>query len=142
MNADEYMNERLEDQINWYDKKSISNQKMYKRLRNTELTASTSITFIAGFIPIYTFMVVVVGLLGMIVAIIAGVLSLHNYHENWIEYRSICETLRHEKYMYLTKNGVYAVDDPYAVLVERVESIISHENVNWAKLHNSNEGGN
>ena len=30
MNEEQYLNERLEDQINWYDKKSVWNQNIFK----------------------------------------------------------------------------------------------------------------
>jgi hypothetical protein len=140
MNERDYLEQRLEEQINWYDQKSIHNQKMYKRLRKTELILAASIPVIAGFIPKFPFFTDVVGIFGALIAIISGLSNLGKYHENWIEYRSVCETLRHEKYMYLTKTGVYSGDEPFRVLVERVESIISHENVNWAQLNNQNEG--
>lgn len=39
MNEDEYLNNRLEEQLKWYSNKSQTNQKWYKRLRLTEITA-------------------------------------------------------------------------------------------------------
>jgi hypothetical protein len=67
---------------------------------------------------------------------------MNKHSENWIEYRSICETLKHEKFMYLYKTGVYRDDtNRFEYFVERVESIISQENINWASLI-KNEGEN
>ena len=37
MTEEEYLTERLEDQLNWYDKKSQFNQKRFKRLRTVEI---------------------------------------------------------------------------------------------------------
>jgi hypothetical protein len=136
-----YIQDRLEDQIQWYDTKSIDCQKGFKRLRGLVISLSASIPFFVGFISDFAFFKEIVSIIGVTIVIIEGRLSLTKYHENWIEYRSICETLRHEKYMYLTKTGVYDIENPFKVLVERVESIISIENVNWASLNNNNNGG-
>ena len=43
--------------------------------------------------------------------------------------------------MYLTRTGVYDTESPFKLLVERVESIISKENVNWASLNSNQNGG-
>lgn len=139
---DTYLQERLEDQINWYDTKSIHSQKLYKRLKGIVILLSASIPLFVGFISDYESWETVVSFIGVTIVVIEGWLSLTKYHENWIEYRGICETLRHEKYMYLTRTGVYDVENPFKVLVERVENIISKENINWAGLYNNQNGGN
>ena len=38
--------ERLEDQISWYDRKSGSNQRIYKRIKVTEIVAAAVIPFL------------------------------------------------------------------------------------------------
>jgi hypothetical protein len=40
---------RLEDQLSWYDAKSMENQKWYKRLKVAEIIAAAIIPFAAGF---------------------------------------------------------------------------------------------
>jgi hypothetical protein len=142
LNEVQYIKERLEDQINWYDKKSISAQRHYKNLKRIVIITSASIPLFIGFIPEAKVWATIVGFLGVIITGVEGWMSIAKYHENWIEYRGICETLRHEKYMYLTKTGVYDTEDAFKALVERVESIISKENVNWANLNNQQNGGN
>ncbi|MCE4045575.1 DUF4231 domain-containing protein [Lysinibacillus fusiformis] len=136
-----YFQERLDNQINWYDKKSSHFQKVYRCLKGIVIFFSASIPLLVGFISDYGFWEIVIGAIGVSIAVIEGWLSLTKYHENWIEYRSICETLRHEKYMYLTRTGVYDIENPFKVLVDRVESIISNETVNWASLNYNQNGG-
>ena len=136
MNEAQYIAERLDDQIDWYDRKSQSNQSWYKRLRLAELALAASIPFAAGFIaegedPV--FLKIIVGGAGAIVAVIAGVLSLYSFQERWVEYRTTCETLRHHKLRYLTKTAPYAENSELSALVENVESLISKENTNWAE---------
>lgn len=45
---DEYLNDRLNNQIDWYDGKSQTNQKWFKRLRLLEIIAAAIIPFLAG----------------------------------------------------------------------------------------------
>ncbi len=39
--------------------------------------------------------------IGALVAVIEGAQQLYKFQENWISYRSTCEALRHERYLYL-----------------------------------------
>ncbi len=50
MTQEEYLQERVDDQIEWHDKKSAWNQKCYKRLRILEIVAAASIPFLTGLI--------------------------------------------------------------------------------------------
>ncbi|OLN23868.1 hypothetical protein BTO30_02700 [Domibacillus antri] len=139
MTDSEYIESRLENQINWYDTKSQNCQKNYKRIKIIQLISSALIPFLAGIVPDFKWLVHAIGLLGILIAVLEGINSINKYHENWIEYRSICETLRREKHMYLGKAGVYSESGSYVTLIERVETIISKENINWANLnHNDN----
>jgi hypothetical protein len=133
MNEEEYLNDRLNDQIDWYDKKSQTSQKWFKRLRLLEIVAATIIPFIAGTgqnIPYYS---IIISLLGVMIAISAGLSALYKYHENWIEYRTISETLKHEKYLFQAKCSPYDCDEAFCKLVQRVEGLISKENTQWSR---------
>lgn len=141
MTEEDYLQQRLDDQIRWYDEKSGANQRAYKIIRLTEIVAAASIPVLVGLIPSYQWLVTVVGVLGAAIAVMAGAQSLGKYHENWIEYRSVCESLRNEKYMYLTRSGVYEAENPFRLLVERTESIISRENINWAQVNKTDVRG-
>ena len=73
--------------------------------------------------------------LGVLITILEGLLHLNQYQQNWITYRSTCESLKHEKYVYLGHASPYAqVDDPRALLAERIESLVSQEHAKWASV--------
>jgi Protein of unknown function (DUF4231) len=64
--------------------------------------------------------------------IVEGLQQLNQYHANWISYRSTCEALKHEKYLFLAAAGPYAkVDDPLPLLADRIEGLISQEHAKW-----------
>lgn len=144
MDEKEYLESRLEDQISWYDKKSKFNQQMYKRLVLIEIVFSVSIPFLTSFVTSESLTIkIIIGIIGVGIALIAGVMNLYKFHENWINYRTTSETLKHEKYLFLTKSGIYrvdkALDTPYNNLVTRIETIISKENTNWQQKLNKKE---
>ena len=125
--------ERLEDQIGWYDRKSTTNQRSFKRIKMVEIVAAAIIPFLSAFsLPR---MMWVAGGLGVLITVLEGMLHLNQYQQNWIAYRSTCESLRHEKYVYLGKASPYAsAVDPHALLAERIESLVSQEHAKWASV--------
>jgi hypothetical protein len=125
--------EHLEDQIGWYDRKSISAQRTYKRIKIVEIIAAAAIPFLAAFK--FSVVPMVTGVLGVIITVLEGMLHLNQYQELWIAYRSTCESLKHEKYTYLGKASPYTnVADPHALLAERIESLVSQEHAKWASV--------
>ncbi len=120
--------ERLEDQLSWYDTKSMENQRWYKRLKIAEIIAAAIIPFAAGFDGLS----ILTGVLGVLIVMFIGIQSLNQYHDNWISYRSTAELLKHEKYLWLSKAGPYKdAKNPEVMLAERVESLISREHAKW-----------
>jgi hypothetical protein len=133
MDKDNYLNDRLEKQIKWYDDKSQYNQKWFKSLRVIEIVCAAIIPFLAGMSDSIPCGQIFIGALGVIIAVCAGLSALNKYHENWLTYRTTCETLRHEKYLFLTGCKPYEGDDTLTSLVERVEGLISKENSQWSR---------
>ena len=77
-------------------------------------------------------------LTAVVVAILTAGLKTFKYQENWINYRTTCETLRKEKHLYDADLDEYGRSkDKEAVFVERVESLISRENTMWFSAHKS-----
>ncbi|MDH3231447.1 MAG: DUF4231 domain-containing protein [Alphaproteobacteria bacterium] len=133
-----YLTGRYEDQVGWYDAKAARNQTIYRWMQWSliGLAAITPILIefkppllVAGWVQLAT-------LTSAIVAILTAGLKTFKYQENWINYRTTCETLRKEKYYYDAGLGEYAgAEDREAVFVDRVESLISRENTMWVSTH-------
>ena len=140
MTRDEYLEQRLDDQIDWYDRKSGWNQRWYKHLQVILLVASATIPFLSGFVSNtrvaeagLPWVKIVIGLLGVAIAAIAAILGLYNFQENWIKYRTTCESLKKEKFKFLTQVSPYDGDNAFTLLVEHVEGLISKENTGWSQ---------
>jgi len=123
--------QRLEDQIGWYDRKSALSQHRFKQIKTVEIVAAALIPILAAF-DILAFRWATGGL-GALITVLEGTLHLNQYQQNWTAYRSTCESLKHEKYLYLAGAAHYTTaDDPRILLAERVESLVSQEHAKWA----------
>lgn len=141
MDQEQYLQDRVEDQINWYDTKSKTSQRWFKSLRIIEIASAAIIPFIAGYSESIPCGIIIIGFLGILIAICTGLAALNKYQENWLMYRTTCETLRHEKFLFMTETKPYDDGEAFNQLVTRVENLISKENTLWArsakeKLHN------
>lgn len=132
MNEEAYLQDRLEDQIAWYDAKSQHNQRWFKRFGLIQIIAAALIPLCSGLLVEWPYYPWVVGLLGVLVAVLASLVTLNKYQENWIQYRTTAEQLKHEKFMYLTHTAPYHENDAFNKLVMRVEDLISKENSRWS----------
>jgi len=124
-----YLKDRLENQLNWYEEKSSYYKTFYHRTRFIEILCASTIPFVAALEFPYANWVA--GGLGVIIAFAAGINTLYKSQENWIEFRTTTETLKHEKFLYLSQTGPYGEANRFHLLVPRVEGLISKENSNW-----------
>ena len=120
--------QRLENQIDWYNRKSNSHQRWFRLLKIAEIIIAAFIPFLAGKCNLS----ILVGMAGVLIVILEGLQHLFQFQHNWIIYRSTCENLKHEKYLWLAKSGPYQnVENPDAVLADRIESLVSQEHSKW-----------
>ncbi len=120
--------DRLEDQIGWYDKKSASNQTWYKVCRGIVLVSAALIPISVNF----SYGKFLSSGLGVLIVVVEGLQQLNQYHHHWTTYRSTCEALKHEKFLWVATAGPYAIaDNPHALLAERIEAIIAQEHTKW-----------
>jgi hypothetical protein len=140
MTQEEYLTERLENQINWYNENSIFNKKCYQTLKTIEIILAAITPFVVAFVNNETnSLKIVAGLMSIVIGIIASFLIAFKFQDKWIQYRTTCENLRHEKYLYTTNSGIYTNNTNFNVFVERIEFLISKENSDWTQIVISNE---
>lgn len=140
MQIEEYIKTRVDDQIEWYDKKSASCQNKYKLTQTIEIILAALIPLLSAYSKDYLLIAIIVGALGSAIAIIESLTKLYKWHENWIEYRTTCELLRYQKHLFQTKSAPYNTEPENIenIFVRNIENIISSENNKW-KVVNSNE---
>lgn len=119
---------RLQEQIAWYDAKSSLNQSRFKLFKICQIVTAAAIPVAAGAsAPAW-----LVGGAGALIVVLEGLQQLQQYQQNWTSYRSTCERLKHEQFLFLAGAGAYGTEaDPTALLAERVESLVSQEHALW-----------
>lgn len=125
--------ERLEDQLHWYDSKSVFCQQWYKRLRLTQIVCAVIIPIISHTGPWAP------SLAGAFIAILEGVDHVYQFSRLWTAYRATAECLKHEKFLFLSTAGPYReLKEPerLILLAERVEERISTEHAKWVSETN------
>lgn len=129
---------RLDDEIHWYDRNSRKAKRWYIRLKVVQIVTAAAIPVLATAWPEKAW---IGGIMGALIVVLEGLQQLFQHHANWTQYRSTCEALRHEKYLWLAHAGPYARSHkPDVLLVERVESLVSKEQAAWASTQSDKSG--
>jgi Protein of unknown function (DUF4231) len=146
LDVDSYLNERVQDQIDYHDRKAVESHRRFRRLALlsigatslTPLLLALSMTFSPPSLdePLN----VVFGILPIVVAVVAAVatasLSAFKHKESWITHRTVCEALRREAHLFRFNAGPYAqATDPPALFVERAEGLMESEGKEWKQLY-------
>jgi hypothetical protein len=122
---------RLEDQLNWYERRSKTAKQAFQILKLAQIV-------VAAAIPIGVAAngsAVIAAVLGGVIVILEGAQQLFQFQQNWIRYRGTAEGLRHEKFLYQARAGAYAgADVPVRRLAEAVEALVSAETASWTTV--------
>ena len=137
-----YIKNRLDDQINWYERKAAINKFRYRLTEIIIIIAGALIPFINSTVifsgttstppatnPI-NYLLFVSSVLGITISIMTGLSKMEKYFETWILYCTNAELLKKEKFLYLNSAGNYASinqSERDKLLVDTIEFILSSE---------------
>lgn len=123
------VDDRLEDQLAWYDAKAASNRKWFLSLKVMQIVIAAAIPVVAA----ADAAVAVAGALGAVIVVLEGLQQLFQYQQNWVAYRGTAEALKREKFLYLAGAGPYRDADGRAgLLAQRVEDLVTQEHAAWS----------
>jgi hypothetical protein len=134
LDADAYLLDRLNQQLAWLSKASRSNKRTFLRLRILEVLLGTGITIFRPFVTRWGWGPLAIALAGGGIALSGSLLALNRHQENWLRYRGLAESIKRQKYLFLT--GTLPYDDPttaFPRLVTACESLLSAENSHWSQ---------
>jgi hypothetical protein len=130
--------DRLQDQLDWYDRKSAHHKRWFQRVKVGQIVIAAAIPAVAA----AGASAAVAGALGAVIVVLEGLQQLFQFHENWLTYRATAEALKHEQYLFLAGAGPYtAAARPSVLLAERVESLVSQEHASWAQVQQAEPAG-
>jgi len=134
----DYIKDRLDDQMQWYSKKSQLNQKKYKSLSIIKIALAVSIPVLSAFLVQHNWINYLIAVIGGLIAFLEGITRVYNYKELWTKYRITSELLKREKILYTTKTLPYDQTSSINDLIVRCEDIMGNENFSWIQLQNKN----
>lgn len=147
MEAENYMTERVDNQIAWYGTKSARNKKWHLLTNGGIIFFSAMIPFVTGLdgtvaVPgLNLTSGMIAGLLGVITATLSGFAALMKFQDKWTTYRLTCEALLREKILFQTATAPYQKGAAsYHRFVMNVERILAHENSGWYGLMGTSGG--
>lgn len=131
IDEEKYMAERVDDQIHWHDRKGAVNKKWFLRLQLISLTCAALIPFLSGVMSNEFGMRILVGGLGVVIAVVGGATSLNQFQKIWVDYRLVSETLRGLKYRFETRTPPFDTPNAFRDFVEAVETALSEQHQQW-----------
>ena len=130
----DYFMKRYMEQITWYDKKAVSNKKVFMRYQKTVISLGALIPIIVAFGGYVPFIKEYSGLFSAVIsgviAVVAALDKLQQPMSNWYNYRNIAENLKKEQYYYDFKIPPYQGLNETAMkrlFVERVEGTVASD---------------
>lgn len=147
MTDSQYIEERVDGQIAYFNAKSSWNQKRYKKIKRWEITISSLVPVIVSLSAMGVFqtvqfgkdqnwgldtiLLVIAALGGVVQVIFNKFIDLEEHFKLWKDYRSTCEALQNQRLLYLTRTEPFDEEDAYPLFVEKIESILNNEQQKW-----------
>ncbi|WP_075184781.1 DUF4231 domain-containing protein [Teredinibacter haidensis] len=127
----DYITNRLQFHITWYDKKAGNNRIQYHCWQTLTIVTAALVPVVSA-IDYDTGPLIAI--LGGASAVSGGILSLFKMQENWVKFRAACEDLKSHLAQYKICAGIYEHhDNAFNTLAENCESIISAERGQWVQ---------
>lgn len=133
-----YLNDRIYPKIKDYISKARNNQYQFYIWQTLAILAAALVPVFSGFITDDAILLKwLVAFLGGTSAVMAGLLSLFKFHENWIKYRSTYQDLESHISQFKLGASIYWDNkNAFKLLVENCESILNAERGQWAEKSN------
>jgi len=129
LQPDEYIETRVRQYQDWYDRKASSSKSRYLRMRGASVVGAAIVPALIN--VSFTGRTAVVTVISLLVVIIVSLESVLHYREQWKNYRSTEQLLGHELVYFQTRVGPYkglAATVAFRRFIERVEAAIASEN--------------
>jgi len=138
----DYIERRVTPQRKWHAAKARWNRRRFHAMEITTLVAGALIP-IVNLLGLATFWAgLFSGLLGGLVVIATALGKLFKFHENWLQYRALVETLDREVELYVNSVADYASGgqtDRNRLFVERVENLLATNTANYVATQRGNK---
>ena len=143
MNSEEfaYIKDRLEPQIDYFDKSATRNKKYYETLKSISVMCSVLTTLAIAIAFVFSHYTIYIGIFALISStIVLGTYQweeFRNYGAKWEKFRLVAEQLKSEKYLFLNNSGRYTDEtqnEKQQLFVNTIENILRGTDINYFTL--------
>ncbi len=128
MTAKQYIAERFNGQLSWYDKTATKMKKQAQYMRATAVIGGALVPALINFGG--EWVKIPATIVSLIVGLMVSLETVYHFSDQWPIYRSTEQLLRREYYLFTTGRGIYEGKDSveaHKQFVERVEQAIDNE---------------
>lgn len=136
MNPEQYLKDRVEDQLKYFEKAA-------NKEKSKHIIYQILIIILALLIPVMNNVDLkgvgdltnLVTILALVLAILTGIANFRKFGDLWLSYRTTEESIKREKFLFLTLSGKYADNDAaFSEFVSTMELILSAEHNKFRSL--------
>jgi len=131
MTPEEYIDERLNQFREWYDKKAVRAKKYYQWMRAITVVGGAVVPVIINLPYEVKITKNITTIISLIVVVLISLESVFHFREQWKNYRSTEQLLAKEYFNFVAGEGPYRNQDEkkaFLDFVDRVENAIASEN--------------
>ena len=132
LSPEEYLAERVDDQIRWYGDRSRQSKQWFYALQIVTLFASASIPVLSLTTDDFR-MRILVAFFGAVTAVTTGLVALFRFQELWVSYRVTTEALKSERFLFVSGAEPYTDEAAFSRFVGRIETLITNETQAWRR---------
>jgi hypothetical protein len=137
-----YIERRLDPQVRWHDQRAKLNKRLFYTVEVATIMAGAAVPVVNLWANRNAWLAgVLSAIFGGVVVVAAAVGKLFKFHDNWLHYRALVESLSREKELYSAGAGDYASADAAGrsrLLVERTEALLANKTTQFLQTHKEN----
>ena len=141
-----YIEGRFKNQEIFYNSNSNICMIIYAFIQIIQIFLASMIPLVLGDAPVLSFFGVdgnrVAAVFGVVIAIVSSINSQFQFQRTWLRFRSICERMKNEKYLYLNRVDPYKDENSLGKFVERIEEMDAKATQDWVGSLEKTSGKN
>jgi hypothetical protein len=139
LGPEEYLNERVDEQIEWMSHKANNNKGSYRILRLLQISLGIVVSAVGSYATTWDYGPQLLTCIGALISLASAWETVNDYQNNWIRYRRTKEDLERERLLYRTASGPYRssssdgdeAEASFTLFVSRVEALLGQEVDQW-----------
>lgn len=135
LTPEEYVDERLNPEISYYNKSATRSKQRYLQMRAITVVGGALVPVLVNInVPYLNILTTAISL---VVVLFVSLETVYRYREQWTNYRTAEQNLRNEYFIFTSQAGPYSGLDEaaaFAIFVNRIEQAIEAESTSTLRV--------